>query len=154
MDFESILDEWENIKNQKRKKSVKMEKNNWFNEDLLNKYSPDPGILKEKETDNTPPVSSGKNVWLRRPPQDSLDLHGLNSKEAEREIKYFIVSMRKRGLRKGLIIHGKGNHSMNGSILAPLVREILEKSKEVGEFGKAASKLGGSGATWFILRQR
>ena len=152
MNFENILDEWENIKKQKRKKSVKKEQSSWFDEDLLNKYSPDPDIIKEKETDNTPPVSSGKNIWLRRQPQDTLDLHGLSSKEAEREIMFFIASMRRRGLRKGLLIHGKGKHSLNGSVLAPLVRETLEKSKEVGEFGKASAKLGGSGATWFLLR--
>ena len=62
--------------------------------------------------------------------------------------------MRRRGMRKGLVIHGKGNHSAEGSVLAPLVRDFLEMSSEIGEFGRAARKDGGSGATWFILRQR
>jgi DNA-nicking Smr family endonuclease len=30
----------------------------------------------------------------------------------------------------------------------------MESSKEIGDFGRATRKDGGSGATWFILRQR
>ena len=72
--------------------------------------------------------------------------------EVRAELSRFVGSMIRKGLRKGLVIHGKGNHSPDGSVLAPIVREYLEKSKEIGEFGHAAGKDGGSGATWFALR--
>jgi hypothetical protein len=158
MDFDSILEQWENRKDRysnssgigSRPESAETSPP----ADWLDSYLPDAGILAAKETDEKPPVSGGRSIWLRRDPQDVLDLHGLTGREAEEALRRFIGSMRNRGLRKGLIIHGKGLHSADGSVLAPLVRTFLEKSAEIGEFGRASRKDGGSGATWFILRQR
>ena len=120
----------------------------------LDRFPPDRRALREKEAPAEIPVSTGRSVWGRREHQDTLDLHGLKSDEARKEIARFISGMRRRGLRKGLIIHGKGLHSPEGSVLKPLVREYLESSKEIGEFGNANRKYGGSGATWFLMRHR
>lgn len=158
MDFEQILNRWENQKGggdssqggeAHGKDSPPSGKANW-----LDRYLPGREQVAEKEEDPAPPVSEGRSIWLRRPHQAALDLHSFTRREAERELARFIQSMRQRGLRKGLIIHGKGLHSSNQSILTPMVRDYLESSVEIGEFGRAPGKHGGSGATWFILRQR
>ncbi len=160
MDFEQILNEWESgrktKKNQDKHKKAKSPQDgtNSYNEKWIDLYPPGSDVLKLKDKEEVPPVSEGRSVWLRRPHQDTLDLHGHTEAEARAMITGFITSMRRRNLRKGLIILGKGLHSHEGSVLKPLVREFLEQSSDVGEFRTAAHKDGGSGATWFILRQR
>ena len=44
-------------------------------------------------------------------PEASLDLHGLTRDEAWERLDMFITECKRRGLRKVLLIHGKGNHS-------------------------------------------
>ena len=164
MDFDSILDKWENRRDRGDNHSTRSAESEipeassksaeGFNENALDRYLPGTEILQTKNSEEKPPVSEGRSVWLKRPVQDSLDLHGLNGREAREELGRFIRSMRRRGLRKGLVIHGKGLHSPEGSVLLPLVRKYLEMSAEVGEFGRARTRDGGSGATWFLLRQR
>ena len=82
-----------------------------------------------------PPVSAQRTKWLNMEAQDTLDLHGMTELEARTALTGFIQSMMRRGLRKGLIIHGKGRHSSEGSILAPMVRQFLEGTNKVGQFG-------------------
>ena len=161
MDFESILEQWEKGEKYKSRgkpaasrASLQPESPADLPEDWLDSYLPDAQVLAVKENEVKQPVSGGTSIWRKREVQDVLDLHGLTGKEAISAMDKFILSMRRRGLRKGLIIHGKGLHSPEGSILAPIVRSYLEKSVEAGEFGRAARKDGGSGATWFLLRQR
>ena len=159
MDFDSILDKWENRKDRSQTTRVdnpspEEPAQGTFSDEILDRYLPGSDTVHAKSTEEKAPVSEGRSIWLRRPIQDTLDLHGLNGREARSEIGRFIRSMRRRNLRKGLIIHGKGLHSPEGSVLSPLVREYLEMSSEVGEFGRAGRRDGGSGATWFILRQR
>lgn len=162
MGFDSILEQWENRKDgtkpsagESAEKSVgKGLSSGDSKSDWLDAYLPDAEVLAVKDKEEKPPVSGGKSIWIKRAPQDVLDLHGQTGREARESMAGFIRSMYHRGLRKGLVIHGKGLHSAEGSVLAPLVREYLEMSREVGEFGRAARKDGGSGATWFILRQR
>ena len=166
MDFDSILEKWENRRDQVKSPDREESDSRIVEtseprveypevpDDWLDRYLPGADIVAAKENEEKPPVSEGRSIWHRRSHQDILDLHGLNGREAREEIARFIRSMRRRGLRKGLVIHGKGLHSPEGSVLAPLVREYMEMSAEIGEFGRATRKDGGSGATWFILRQR
>ncbi len=154
MGFDSILEQWENRKDAAEKSPGKDLSSGASSADWLDAYLPDADVVAAKEKEEMPPVSGGTSVWLRRDPQDVLDLHGQTGREAREAMAGFIRSMYHRGLRKGLVIHGKGLHSAEGSVLTPLVREYLEMSREVGVFGRAARKNGGSGATWFILRQR
>lgn len=160
MDFDSILDKWENRRDRNRSGGTSpaqepdLSGNSHIGTDWLEVYPPDADVIASKDSEEKTPVSSGRSIWLRRPHQDVLDLHGLTGREAREELARFIRSMRRRNLRKGLVVHGKGIHSADGSVLSPLVREYLEMSTEIGEFGRASRKDGGSGATWFILRQR
>ncbi len=161
MDFDSILEKWENRRDRGNSSAdvppsagTEPQSNGGFSDDVLSRYLPGSDTVASKAVEEKPPVAEGRSIWLKRAVQDTLDLHGLTGQEARSEIGRFIRSMRRRGLRKGLIIHGKGLHSPEGSVLSPLVREYLEMSSEIGEFGRAGRRDGGSGATWFILRQR
>ncbi|MCG8453339.1 MAG: Smr/MutS family protein [Spirochaetales bacterium] len=157
MDFDHILRDWEEQKQRKspKKKMVKNPKSEkTMSQDWLDLYPPDQKTVQAKSHEKVPPKSEGTSIWYRRPHQDTLDLHGLTAQEAQSALHAFIASMRRRGLRKGLVIHGKGKHSPSGSVLKPFVEEYLLSSKEVGDFAKAPRKDGGSGATWFLLRQR
>ncbi len=84
----------------------------------------------------------------------SIDLHGLTRDEAWARLNGFITDCKRRGLKKVMIVHGKGIHSQAGeSVLAPMVRTFIEQDKRLGEFGHPDKKDGGNGSTWVIIRQ-
>lgn len=89
----------------------------------------------------------------RMTPQDSIDLHGMNGRDAENALRAFLVSAVSRGFDKILIIHGKGNHSPGDQVLGGVVRRVLESSDLAGSFGYAGRDQGGRGATWVAIRK-
>lgn len=90
----------------------------------------------------------------KMPPQDTIDLHGLTQEEARKALDDFVANARRRGLRKILIIHGKGIHSGAGDgVLSGLVRKFIETDERLGQSGHADKTMGGSGATWVVVRQ-
>lgn len=87
-------------------------------------------------------------------PQDTIDLHGLTQEAARKALDDFVSNAKRRGLRKILVIHGKGIHSGAGDgVLSGLVRKFIEADARLGQFGHADKTMGGSGATWIIVRQ-
>ena len=84
--------------------------------------------------------------------EDEIDLHGMTCDEAEAALNVFFENSIRRGFKKILIIHGKGNHSGGGAGLAPFVRSYLEKHKRAGECGHPKNADGGTGSTWVILK--
>lgn len=150
MDFERILTEWESgkiIRSSKKSGNNKnRKKQNW-----LDSYPPPTNAAEVK--DPPKPLRTPRSVRNRMKPQVTLDLHGMTEKEARQELTRFIRSMKRKGLQKGLIIHGKGLHSESGGVLKKMVKNFLEMSGDIGEFRHAARKDGGTGATWFLLRQ-
>ena len=132
----------------KTPRDAEISPSNW-----LEHYPPDQSQIDKKDKLRPPPVSESRSKWLNKKPQDTLDLHGMTEQEGKEALARFIQSMIRRGLRKGLVIHGKGLHSSDASILAPMVRQFLESSKKVGQFGHPNNRDGGKGATWFILCQ-
>ncbi|WP_407428132.1 Smr/MutS family protein [Treponema sp.] len=86
-------------------------------------------------------------------PEAKIDLHGLTRDEAWTKLTSFVNDCIRRGLKKILIIHGKGNHS-NGSdsILGPMVRTFIEQNKNLGSSGHPDKSMGGNGATWVIIK--
>lgn len=125
-DFGSILDAWENS----RGTPVVIDK-------------PD-----EPERDTKMPRLGNK----RLPIEDSIDLHGLLLDEAEQAVDRFLRSAHAQGLRKVLIIHGKGTHG--DGVLRSGIRSFLEKHPLAGELGVPKRSDGGTGAVWAIVRQR
>ena len=86
-------------------------------------------------------------------PEARIDLHGLTRDEAWSRLNSFVSDCIRRGLKKILIIHGKGNHS-NGSdpVLGPMVKTFIEQNKNLGSSGHPDRSMGGSGATWVIIK--
>lgn len=95
---------------------------------------------------------SGREMSIR-PPQARIDLHGLNAEDAEQALKVFLAQCSRRGLENVLVVHGKGNHSAEGPILAGVVRRVLESNPVAGSHGSAHRSLGGRGATWVRIRK-
>ena len=99
--------------------------------------------------------AASRKALKNRKPEETLDLHGHTREEAEKALAAFLSSARRKGLRKVLIIHGKGSHSREGKAVLPgFVRDFLEKDPDAGEFGTADPANGGSGAVWVRIRQR
>ncbi len=83
----------------------------------------------------------------------SLDLHGMTRDQAWTRLDAFISDCKRRGLKKVMIVHGKGNHSQTGeSVLPSMVRTFIEQDKRLGEAGHPDKKDGGNGSTWVIIR--
>ena len=66
---------------------------------------------------------------LGRIPKGELDLHGVQSDEAERLVRDFVLTSTRNGSGQVIrIVTGKGNRSAGGPVLMPLVRELLQTS--------------------------
>ena len=97
-------------------------------------------------------IISNTDAVKQMPCEASIDLHGLTREEADTRLHDFITECIRRGLKKVLIIHGKGNHSDTGPVLSHAVRSFIESDKRLGRFGFADKNLGGKGATWVLIR--
>lgn len=86
-------------------------------------------------------------------PEAVIDLHGLTCDDAEAALDAFFTDCRRQGVRKILIVHGKGLHSEGSPVLASLVRSYIERNPRAGESGVASREEGGNGALWVILKQ-
>jgi DNA-nicking Smr family endonuclease len=81
-----------------------------------------------------------------------IDLHGLTRDDAWMRLESFFSDSRRRGLKKVLIIHGKGVHSPDDPVLSRMVRLFIEQNPHAGESGASDRTAGGSGATWVLLK--
>jgi DNA-nicking Smr family endonuclease len=86
------------------------------------------------------------------PPEAHIDLHGLTRDEAWTRLELFIAECCRKKLRKVLIIHGKGNHSAETSVLDSMVRTFIEKDTRLGASGHPDRRNGGKGATWVSIK--
>ncbi len=114
---------------------------------------PPPDDMQTEERDDQRNARRRKQL-LDMMPQAVLDLHGLTSAEAIGEINRFLEQSYKTGLQKVLIIHGKGNHSENGGVLAKIAADCISKHPLAGENALSAGRDGGRGSRWVVLRQR
>jgi DNA-nicking Smr family endonuclease len=144
MDFGKILDDWEKGEKKRRQKEM---------EAYLEHYLPDPHTIKEKELQHKNESPGAKRARLRQmKPQRTLDLHGMQSKSAFKVVDRFLVQCKKDGIKKVLIIHGKGNHSKEPYVLARKIKEYIQHHPLAGECGTAEKNMGGSGALWVLIR--
>ncbi len=130
-DFGKILEQWE-----KKGRSVYIDK-----DEILN-----PG-----KRDNVSVLHRVKDL-KRMKPQDEIDLHGYTAAEAETELELFLKKSKQKGLKKVLIVHGKGTHSSNGPVLKETVDTFLRRCPYAGLTGTPDHDLGGSGAVWVIIK--
>ena len=107
----------------------------------------------EKKKNNTPETKS-------------IDLHGFSLEEANEFVETFINKSFKDGVRKLIIVTGKGLHSKNEadpfvskdlSILKYSVPEFIKNNemlmKKIIEIKEAKAKDGGSGAFYVYLKK-
>ena len=152
MDFGKIYEQWEKQGKRDKKGSPRRDLEKWLDANPI-----PPGAVEGRDEDEIHPSrkKAARRAELRKmDPEDSVDLHGMTAEDALRTLKGFLESSRKRGLRKVLVIHGRGIHSREPAVLPGKVRDFIERSVLTGEYGYADKRHGGSGATWVILRQR
>ncbi len=107
-----------------------------------------------KKTASTDKVSKDSINEIRRmKAQDTLDLHSYTLEEAIVMTRNFLSSSKQNGLRKVLIITGKGIHSAGGeSVLRPTIINIANAHPAVREVNTPKAAEGGSGALIVILK--
>ncbi len=104
---------------------------------------------KEKEREH-----SKSRAYLEQMKVDArIDLHGLTREEAWTRLEQFVSESEKRGLKKIMIVHGKGIHTKGTSpVLGETVRKFIEIDKRLGTSGHPEARDGGKGSTWVILK--
>jgi DNA-nicking Smr family endonuclease len=159
MNFEDILSQWEQQQRYKSAKDRDVERKKSAEvkaapmDDWLEMYPPDRKLAERKEIPDRIIIHTRKKELARMDPQDTLDLHGWTGQEALSELEYFLKKSKRKGLNKVMVVHGKGLHSPGGaSVLRPIVKNYLEKSPLVRDYGRAKLNSGGGGATWILLR--
>jgi DNA-nicking Smr family endonuclease len=82
-----------------------------------------------------------------------IDLHGLNSNEAKRQLLNFLHYCVEDGCRCVHIVHGKGHRSPdNHPVLKNNLNVWLRQHKDVQAFCSATPKNGGTGAVVVLLQ--
>ena len=114
-------------------------------DEWLKNYPPPSAVEREKSTNNT-----GKNPVRF---SNKIDLHGMTRDIAVRQLQNFINNSVRAGLRKVLVIHGRGLNSDGEAILPKVVRAELERNPYVIDFGAAEPDQGGTGAMQVFLRR-
>jgi DNA-nicking Smr family endonuclease len=167
MDFGDILNEWDKIKRERKetperpvssakaparpKPATTAALEAWLDKHVVEPKDVDRDAdraeSREREAAEARSLAAMKS-------QDALDLHGMSAEEAESAIAAFIEASSRKGLRKVLVIHGKGLHSEGAPVLKKAARRALEASPLAGRFGEAAREEGGSGAMWVVVRRR
>ncbi len=82
-----------------------------------------------------------------------IDLHGLNSQLAKKQLLHFLHNSVEEGYRCVHIVHGKGYRSLdNLPVIKNELNRWLRQHKDVQAFCSASSKEGGTGALFVLLR--
>ncbi|MBB1089559.1 Smr/MutS family protein [Lysobacter sp. SG-8] len=87
-------------------------------------------------------------------PQDELDLHGLDARTAERQLRAFMADAHRDGLGCVRLIHGKGRQSEGAPVLKNMVDRLLRHRSDVLGFHSAPAAQGGTGAVLVLLAPR
>ena len=104
------------------------------------------------------PVAALRRLRRGEVPIDArIDLHGMVLAEARGHLDLFVRTMRARGERCLLVIHGKGKHSPGGlGVLRGEIAAWLSQrpaSEHVAAFATAVDDDGGEGAVYVLLRK-
>ncbi len=164
MNFGDILDQWEKKSGSKPKgeqrsnkkanapeKKASPEKKNTDMTAWLNKYGvvdKDSLVQEYKVSKAVHSHPAAKNM----PIDATIDLHNFTQEDAWRHLDTFVRNCKQRGFKKVLIIHGKGIHSDDDPVLGRMVRMFIEQSSMLGASGHPKAALGGSGATWVMIK--
>ena len=112
---------------------------------------------KELSAQTVESSASRRRRLIRKNPEAFIDLHGLTRDEAWDALTEFFNNAKNRGLEKVLVIHGKGNRSLQTEgregVLKKLVQDFIERCPFAGENGFSGVSSGGSGSTWVLLKK-
>ena len=106
----------------------------------------------KKEKESQPQVPRRSINYDKIPAGATIDLHGLTVAEAQTQLQNFFIDAHRKGLKKVLIIHGKGIHSKEEPKLKKAVMDFIEHSSYAGKHGKPGIAEGGSGAVWVAIK--
>jgi len=136
MNFGDILDKWE-----KQRPSA---------------GSSSDGEIQAKDTEERDEQTGAQEKRRRlrnKKPDAELDIHGQTRDEAWLALEMFFNHAREKELEKVLVIHGKGNHSLDEPVLKRVVMDFIERCPFAGESGRGKASAGGEGATWVLLKE-
>ncbi|MCK9169624.1 MAG: Smr/MutS family protein [Treponema sp.] len=183
MDFGDILDQWDSQQKNAAKKQKESGKTQISHKKANAPTPAEKAAASSRATDHDfDKRINPEEAWLRRygtvdkdkiaeeaeesmrtnsqqyfkslPVEARLDLHGLTQDEARSRLNSFISDCLKRGVRKVLLIHGKGLHTTGSDpVLGEVVRKFMETDKRCGMSGHPEKRMGGNGATWLVLKQ-
>jgi DNA-nicking Smr family endonuclease len=122
--------------------------------DILRRWEQGGGQVRivDKDASEGDSPSPARLSPRRQRAEATLDLHGKTQEEAWQSFTAFVDSSVARGLRKILIVHGKGLHPGATGVLADLVRRYIETDDRLGASGHPGAKDGGTGATWVMIK--
>ena len=173
MDMNDILNQWDQIQADKVKKQKENGRNTVSHKKANAPTPEEKAAAAEKDFESKIREENSKQInpmemWLRRYGTIDKDKIAEETEERDREQdRNYLISMKpearlndfitmcvQRGLKKVLIIHGKGNHTTGTDpVLGPMVRRFIERDKRCGMSGHPKTRQeGGTGATWVILR--
>ncbi len=152
MNFGEILNAWEEERGENGQPKSDEPMDRW-----LDQYPPDPSLklpgLDRSDSEGLPESRMERATFMQLRHEAELDLHGLTVPEAMARIDSFLVECHTRGMRKVLIIHGKGNHNETGeSVLARNTRVHLANHDLAGRVENPPRRYGGRGALWVRVR--
>jgi len=158
-DFGKILDEWESLRNGSHREDRPSDRSSASE---TADHDPDRSEWFARQIDRYPVVDKdarpdgerapGGVRADRLAPQDSIDLHGYTVDDAVSATERFIRASVARGLRKVVVIHGKGRNGEG--VLKRAIRAYLERHPDTGAMGYSRGQDGGRGALWVVLRVR
>jgi DNA-nicking Smr family endonuclease len=117
---------------------------------LIDQTTEGPQVLFVRAGVSKPTVRKLRSGLIRI--DESIDLHGMRTHEADRALQNFLEESLEHGYACIEIIHGKGQRSEQaGGILKPMTLHWLKQQPEVLAFCSAIPSHGGSGATCVLL---
>lgn len=150
MNFKEILEAWEQGKHTKQyANSARNIQEQWLETHAT--FDKD-STLSEVEHTNREGMSRKELEHI--PLDGSIDLHGCTIREAEALLEQFFTKAVNNHWHKVCIIHGKGNHSKTGAVLAKFVKRWLESCPAAGRTMQAPLHLGHSGAVIVFIKQQ
>ncbi|TVQ35827.1 MAG: hypothetical protein EA384_15510 [Spirochaetaceae bacterium] len=142
--FDDILKQWDAAQSRQGKSRAHRALQEWLD---ANPVRPKP----EEELGGERPAH--RPGARRLPVEATLDLHGFRLQEAVSEIDRFLEQSRAAGLRKVLIVHGKGYHSSGAPVLRQAVLSYLQRHRLAGATGTPGRDEGGTGAVWVVIKR-
>lgn len=154
MNFKEILETWENLPHNKHEQTdTRSIQERWLSSHGIS----DKDALRDTSDDaeNRVQANGPSKKELERLPLDAeLDLHGYTSVEAGYMLEDFFSKAERNGWKKVSIIHGKGNHSKDGSVLARFVQVWLETCPSAGRRMTPPAKDGGTGTIIVFIKRK